>query len=109
MAGKAPGLPSSSNPGIAGTAIMKVEDNRRRKEFPMRRIAPLLLLLLASIFAGCKNTTGPLASKQRPQTPDPLYNSEQKQAFVRERYPLPEDNRNVAPITGLERFDPTGR
>jgi hypothetical protein len=85
---------------------MNLEDHRRQKEFPMRRIALLLLIL---IFVGCKNTTGPLASKQRPQSPDPLYNSEQKQAWVRERFPLPEDNRNVAPITGLERFDPTGR
>lgn len=62
----------------------------------MRRIALLLLLVT---LAGCKGTVGPLASRQREQKPDPLYNSEEQQRFTRERYPYIENNKNVAPFT----------
>ena len=72
----------------------------------MRRIA--ILLLLVSL-AGCKNTTGPLASKKKPEAPDPLYNSEQQQRWSRERFPLLENDSRVAPNTYTDRYGPTGR
>jgi hypothetical protein len=77
-------------------------------EFHMRRAAALLLVTFLGLL-GCKSTTGPLASKQREQKPDPLLNSEQQSRFVRERFPLPEDNPNVAPATTAGIFDPTHR
>ena len=72
----------------------------------MRRIA---LLLLVMTLVGCKGTVGPLASRQRDQRPDPLYNSEEQQRFTRERFPYLEENRNVAPDTFTDRPSPTGR
>lgn len=72
----------------------------------MRRIALLLLILTV---AGCKNTTGPLASRQRDQRPDPLYNSEEQQRWARERYPYYNDNVNVGPKTFNDRPGTTGR
>ncbi|MCE9529895.1 MAG: hypothetical protein K8T89_01945 [Planctomycetes bacterium] len=60
----------------------------------MRRIA---LLLLFMTLVGCKSTVGPLASRSRDQKPDPLYNSELQQRWVRERFPYNEENVNVAP------------
>ncbi len=65
----------------------------------MRKKAAMLLVGLALAFAGCKGTVGPVQNHNRPQQPDPLYNSEQQQQFKRERYSLPEDNRNVTPNT----------
>jgi hypothetical protein len=49
----------------------------------MRRIGSILLLFFV-VLIGCKNTTGPLASKQRDQKPDPLFNSEQQSRFCRD-------------------------
>jgi hypothetical protein len=72
----------------------------------MRRIA---LLLLIAMFAGCKNTTGPLASRQREQKPDPLYNSEEQSRFVRERYPLWDDSSTYGPNTFTSRPGVMGR
>lgn len=72
----------------------------------MRRIAILLLLVT---LAGCKGTVGPLASRQRDQRPDPLYNSEEQQRFSRERYPYIEQSPNLAPNTFTDRPSPTGR
>ena len=72
----------------------------------MRRIALLLLLV---ILAGCKSTVGPLASRQRDQRPDPLYNSEEQQRFSRERFPYIEQNPSLAPNTFTDRPSPTGR
>lgn len=72
----------------------------------MRRLA---LLLLITLLAGCKGTTGPLASRKRDQRPDPLYNSEEQQRWARERYPYWEENRNVAPNTFTDRPSPIGR
>ncbi len=80
----------------------------------MRRITPLLFTLL--ILTGCKSTTGPLATKQRPQAPDPLYNSngqevrrtsEQQEAWIRNRYPLLQDNAHVAPYSYTDRYGPS--
>lgn len=80
----------------------------------MRRIAPLLFTLL--MLAGCKSTSGPLATKQRPQTPDPLYNSdhqerrrtsEQQESWIRNRFPLLEDNARVAPYSYTDRYGPS--
>ncbi len=67
------------------------------------------LLLLATLLVGCKGTVGPLMSRQRPQNPDPLYNSEQQQRFFRGRFPYIEEDRKVAPDTYSDRYGPTGR
>ena len=72
----------------------------------MRRIALLLVLVL---LAGCKGTTGPLASRKRDQKPDPLYNSEEQKRSVRERYPYLEENRNLTPNSFNDRPGTTGR
>jgi hypothetical protein len=72
----------------------------------MRRIAFLLLIL---VLAGCKGTTGPLASRQREQKTDPLLNSEEQQRANRERYPLYADDPTVAPPTFNTGAGPTGR
>ena len=72
----------------------------------MRWIA---LLLLVATLAGCKSTVGPLQSRQRDQNPDPLLNSEQKKSFVRDRYPYPDDNKNLLPNTYNDRPSPAGR
>jgi hypothetical protein len=73
----------------------------------MRKIS---LLLLLAVFVGCKGTTGPLASRQREQKPDPLLNStEQQNQFVRERYPLMDDDSRVLPNTNSERPGVFGR
>jgi len=73
----------------------------------MRRLSTLLLLL--TLLAGCKSTTGPLASKQRDQKPDPLFNIEQQERWSRERFPYYEENRNVAPNTYNYHFQNTPR
>lgn len=72
----------------------------------MRRIA---ILMLITLLAGCKSTIGPLASRQRDQRPDPLYNTEEQQRYARERYPIPVENSNFAPNTFTDRYGPTGR
>ena len=72
----------------------------------MRRITFLLLIVA---LAGCKVTTGPLASRQREQKTDPLLNSEEQQRANRERYPLYADDPTVAPPTFNTGTGPTGR
>ncbi len=72
----------------------------------MRRIS---LLLLVVLLAGCKSTIGPLASKQREQKPDPLYNSEQQQRWARERYSYTEDAPLLTPRSASEPYGSVGR
>jgi hypothetical protein len=71
----------------------------------MRRV---VLLLMVVLLAGCKGTTGPLASRQREQKPDPLYNSEEQQRWARERYPYLEQDTKVTPRTFGEPYSAPG-
>jgi hypothetical protein len=71
----------------------------------MRRLLVLGLLFLA----GCQNTIGPLANRQRDKADNPYYNIEDQKRRGRDRYPLAEDSPLVGPNTGTGSYGPTGR
>jgi hypothetical protein len=71
----------------------------------MRRFVVLGLLVLA----GCQNTTGPLANRNRDRADNPYYNTEDQKERGRDRYPLLDDSPQVGPNTGTSSYGPTGR
>jgi len=71
----------------------------------MRRFVVLGLLALA----GCQNTNGPLANRNREKADKPYYNTQDQMQRGRDRYPLLDDSAQVGPNTGTSSYGPTGR
>ena len=77
----------------------------RKETEKMRRVLQLGILLLA----GCQTTVGPFAPRQPQRVDDPLLSISEQQQRGRDRLALPEDDRNVAPRTYMDRPGPNGR
>lgn|SRR6516162_3390670 len=77
----------------------------QNKGWMMRRWIFLAVLLLA----GCQNTTGPLANREKERPDQPYYNIPQQEYLGRDRYPLPQDLYSTGPATGVNNYGPTNR
>jgi hypothetical protein len=71
----------------------------------MRRMMLLGLLILA----GCQNTIGPLANRNRERPDQAQYDIEEQKRRGRDRYSLPDDSPLIGPRTGISGYGPTGR
>jgi hypothetical protein len=96
---------AGSKASIGDSGVGGLDRSSSSTGWTMRRALVLGLLFLA----GCQNTTGPLANRNRDRADNPYYNAEEQKQRGRDRYPLPDDSPLVGPNTGNSTYGPTGR
>lgn len=69
----------------------------------------IFLALLVMTAVGCKNTMGPVQSRQQPPADDPLLTIEEQKRLARFQYSYPINDRNVAPDLYIGGPSPTDR
>ena len=68
-----------------------------------------MMLFGVLILAGCQNTIGPLANRNRERPDQAQYDIEEQKRRGRDRYSLPDDSPLIGPRTGISNYGPTGR